>query len=89
VNSVALEIIPVIDLQGEKAVRAAGGERARYQPLISPVCADAEPLSAARGLMALAPFARLYLADLDAIEGRSSNAEAVAAIRTAFPGLEL
>lgn len=83
------DIIPVIDLKGGKAVRAAGGDRARYQPLISPLSPDAEPLSVARGLMALAPFPRLYIADLDAIAGNGGHAETVAAIRAAFPGLEL
>jgi len=83
------EIIPVIDLKGGKAVRAAGGDRACYQPLVSPLCADAEPLSAACGLLALASFAKLYIADLDAISGAGSHAAAVAVIRGAFPDVEL
>ncbi len=83
------EIIPVIDLKGGMAVCAAGGDRTRYQPLRSPLSPEAGPLSVARGLMALAPFSRLYIADLDAIAGGGGHADAVAAIRAAFPGVEL
>jgi phosphoribosylformimino-5-aminoimidazole carboxamide ribotide isomerase len=83
------EVIPVIDLKGGKAVRAAGGDRARYRPLASPLCADGAPLNAAKGLLALHPFRRLYLADLDAIEGRAPQTEAIRALRSAYPDLEL
>ena len=39
--------------------------------------------------MAFYPFNTLYIADLDAIEGRYDNREAIRAIGEAFPSLEL
>ncbi len=39
--------------------------------------------------MALYPFDRLYIADLDAIEGRQDNREAIRDIGASFPSLEL
>jgi HisA/HisF family protein len=85
----AFDIIPVIDLKDGKAVRAIGGERAAYRPLATPLCPDGEPLTAVRGFLALHPFARLYIADLDAIEGGARQAATLEAIRAAFPDLEL
>lgn len=83
------ELIPVVDLMGGKAVRAVGGDRAHYQPLIAPLSPDASPLGAVRGYMALAPFARVYLADLDGIECGTIQHEVIVGIEAAFPDLEL
>lgn len=83
------ELIPVVDLMGGKAVRAAGGDRANYQPLISPLSPDASPLGAVRGFLELAPFARVYLADLDGIESGDIQHEVIAGIEVAFPDLDL
>jgi phosphoribosylformimino-5-aminoimidazole carboxamide ribotide isomerase len=85
----AFDIIPVIDLKDGKAVRAVSGERAAYLPLATALCPDGEPFTAVRGFLALHPFARLYVADLDAIEGRARQDAALQAIRRAFPELEL
>jgi phosphoribosylformimino-5-aminoimidazole carboxamide ribotide isomerase len=38
-----------------------------------------------RGLLALHPFRSLYIADLDAIQGRGDHVAAVRALKTAFP----
>lgn len=83
------EIIPVIDLKSGRAVRAAGGERAAYRPLSTPLCPDGEPLTAARGLLGLHPFSRLYIADLDAIEGGPPQHSVMKSIRAALPQMEL
>ncbi len=85
----AFDVIPVIDLKGGKAVRATGGDRAGYRPLASPLCPDGNPLTAMRGFLALHPFRRAYIADLDAIEGGARQDELLQAIRVAFPQLEL
>lgn len=66
-------VIPVIDIRNGVAVRAVAGDRANYQPLISPLCSSPDPNAVADGLMALHPFPVLYVADLDGIEGRGAN----------------
>lgn len=88
-----MRIVPVIDIRNGAVVRAIAGRRADYRPLQSalPVLAGAPvtPLDVARGLMALYPFDTLYIADLDAIEGRSDNRAAIRAIGDCFPSVEL
>jgi phosphoribosylformimino-5-aminoimidazole carboxamide ribotide isomerase len=88
-----MRIIPVIDIRNGAVVRAIAGRRDDYLPLQSPLTTpagqSAEPIPVARGLMALYPFDRLYIADLDAIEGRRDNRDAIRAIGACFPSLEL
>lgn len=85
-----MDIIPVIDLKGGKAVRAVGAQgRAAYRPLQSPLCPDGDPLDAARGYLSLYPFSRLYVADLDGIETGAVQDLLLQRIRNAFPDLEL
>ncbi len=43
-----LQIIPVIDLQHGMVVRAAGGRRHEYRPLVSKLADDAQPVTVAR-----------------------------------------
>lgn len=83
------EVIPVIDLKAGRAVRAVAGDRAHYRPLATSLCPDGETLSCVRGYLAIHPFRRLYIADLDAIEGGARQDAQLAAIRASFPGLEL
>ena len=85
----AFEVIPVIDLKRGKAVRAVAGNRADYRPLATPLCPDGDPLSAARGFLALHAFPRLYVADLDAIEGGPRQDRILAELAADFPHLEL
>ena len=86
----AFEIIPVIDLMGGVVVHARAGERERYRPLAgSRLCDGAEPAEVVAGLMALHPFRRLYIADLDAIAKRGGHGETVAGLAARFPGREL
>ncbi|MBX6421261.1 MAG: hypothetical protein IRZ06_09690 [Nevskia sp.] len=85
----SLEPIPVLDLKGGIVVRAAGGDRRRYPPLASPLAGGrSDPASVASALLALAPFRRFYLADLDAIAGTGDHDEAVRALVRAHPGVE-
>jgi HisA/HisF family protein len=85
----SLEPIPVLDLKGGIVVRAAGGERSRYPPLASPLAGGrSDPLSVAAALLALAPFRRVYLADLDAIAGCGHHDDVVRALASAHPGVE-
>jgi phosphoribosylformimino-5-aminoimidazole carboxamide ribotide isomerase len=84
-----MEIIPVLDLKGGVVVRARMGERHLYAPIATPLAATSDPLDVARGLLAVHPFATLYVADLDAIEGRGDNSAALRRVKRACPGVSL
>ena len=73
-----MRIIPVLDLKGGQVVRAEQGRRDRYQPIVTPLSASSDAVAVAEGLRRLHPFPTLYVADLDAIEGRGPNSEALA-----------
>lgn len=62
-----MRIIPVIDLKGGLVVRAVGGRRNEYQPIVSSLVASAEPGDVARALVDGFQPAEIYVADLDAI----------------------
>jgi len=62
-----MQLLPVLDLMDGQVVHARGGERTRYRPMRTALCAGAQPEALAQALMGLAPFAALYVADLDAI----------------------
>jgi phosphoribosylformimino-5-aminoimidazole carboxamide ribotide isomerase len=76
-----VRIIPVLDLKGGEVVRAQMGRRDHYQPIVTPLSASSDPVAVAEGLRSLLPFRTFYVADLDAIEGRASNCEAVERLR--------
>lgn len=80
-----MQLIPVIDLQRGQVVHATGGQRALYQPLAS---ADT-PASVARRLCEHCATDTLYLADLDALQQRPPQIEAVAALLLARPAMTL
>jgi phosphoribosylformimino-5-aminoimidazole carboxamide ribotide isomerase len=84
-----MEIIPVLDLKGGVVVRARMGERHLYAPIVTPLAATSDAVDVARGLLALHPFATLYVADLDAIEGRGDNSASLRRIRQQCPGVSL
>ena len=67
-----MKIIPVIDVLNGIAVHGIRGERKRYQPLKSLLCTSADPMDIASAFESLG-FSSLYLADLDAILGKSAN----------------
>jgi phosphoribosylformimino-5-aminoimidazole carboxamide ribotide isomerase len=67
-----MKVIPVIDVLNGVAVHGVRGERERYQPLKSVLCRSADPLEIALTFESLG-FTGLYLADLDAILGKSAN----------------
>lgn len=78
-----MQVIPVIDIRNGFAVRAVAGQRESYAPLLTPLAATSDPLDVARGLMSLHAFPALYVADLDAIEGRGGNRALLAALARA------
>lgn len=84
-----MQLIPVVDLKGGVVVRAHRGEREAYRPIVTPLSPSARPLDVVAGLLSLAPFRTLYVADIDAITGAGSNDEAIAELVRDFPGLDL
>jgi HisA/HisF family protein len=84
-----MEVIPVVDLKGGVVVRARTGERASYRPIETPLSATSEPLDVIAGLLSLHPFRTLYVADLDAIEGRGSAKAILDRIAQEYPHLSL
>lgn len=70
-------------------VHARRGAREAYRPIETPLAGSSAPLDVVAGLLALAPFRTLYVADLDAITGVGDHAMQVDALRRAFPQLEL
>jgi phosphoribosylformimino-5-aminoimidazole carboxamide ribotide isomerase len=84
-----LHAIPVIDLMGGQVVRARMGDRASYRPLESPLSPTSDPIDVVRGVLGIFPFPRLYVADLDAIQGGGDNRQTLRRIRAEFPLLQM
>ena len=84
-----MDIVPVIDLKGGQAVHARLGQRDSYRPVRSRLCPSADPLAVVGAFRALYPFATVYVADLDAIQGDGDNGVVLERLREAFPDLTL
>jgi phosphoribosyl isomerase A len=83
-------VIPVLDLQGARVVRARRGERSSYAPIETPLAKGSAPEAVARGLLDAWPAATLYVADLDAIVARAApDLRSLEAIARACPGVVL
>ncbi|SAL76065.1 1-(5-phosphoribosyl)-5-[(5-phosphoribosylamino)methylideneamino] imidazole-4-carboxamide isomerase [Caballeronia peredens] len=75
-----MQVIPVLDLLDGHAVRAVRGERSRYRPIQSSLCATSDPVAIARALVAATGARTLYVADLGAILGRGAHDVVLAAL---------
>jgi phosphoribosylformimino-5-aminoimidazole carboxamide ribotide isomerase len=84
-----MEIIPVVDLKAGVVVRARMGRRDEYRPIETPLSPTSDPVDVARGLLSVHSFTTLYIADLDAIEGRGDNRRALMRLRETCPQLTL
>jgi HisA/HisF family protein len=82
-------IIPVLDLKHGHVVRARAGDRANYFPIVSPLAAGSSPQEILAGLLGVAPFRSLYVADLDAITGAGDHREALGLLAREAPQLEI
>lgn len=71
-----------------RVVHAREGRRDEYRPLVSRLCAGSAPAAVLAGLLALHPFRRCYIADLDAILGHGGHRDLVAGLCRAHPGVE-
>jgi HisA/HisF family protein len=80
-------IVPVLDLKHGAVVRARAGDRANYRPIVTPLSTDSLPVNVLRGLLGLAPFPIVYVADLDAIAGEGDHRTTLRDIAEANPRL--
>ncbi len=72
-----MRIVPVMDVLRGEVVRAAGGDRSKYQPIESILCPTGEPLPFAYALRERFQCKEIYLADLDAIAGQPPNLDLI------------
>ncbi len=84
-----MDVVPVIDLKGGLVVHARGGRRREDRPIETPLSPTSAPRDVVTGLLRLFPFRRVYVADLDAIEGSGDQAAEIASLAAAYPELEL
>jgi len=80
-----MEVIPVIDLKGGLVVHARMGRRELYRPIRTPLARTSLPVDVVGGIISIYPFATVYVADLDAIEGSENNRASIVDLRKAFP----
>ena len=78
------ELIPVMDLMSGIAVSGKSGQRDTYKPLETVYSQTPDPVEIAISLKRQG-FKRIYLADLDAIEGKGSNLEIAGRINHILP----
>jgi phosphoribosylformimino-5-aminoimidazole carboxamide ribotide isomerase len=71
-------IIPVLDVMNGQVVRAVGGKRHEYRPVVSKLTTSTEPVEVAKALLDATGAGELYVADLDAISGADRSARVVA-----------
>ena len=76
----APRIIPVLDVMNGHAVRAVGGQRDKYQPILCPFTSSRKAYDVAGAVLRLAKASELYVADLDAIMRKARVSSAVQTI---------
>jgi phosphoribosylformimino-5-aminoimidazole carboxamide ribotide isomerase len=76
-----MRLIPVLDVLHGVVVRGVGGRRSEYRPIVSQLTSSTDPVEVARALVEHIRPAELYLADLDAIQGRPPASAVYHAIR--------
>jgi phosphoribosylformimino-5-aminoimidazole carboxamide ribotide isomerase len=72
-----MEIIPVLDIRGGKAVAGKSGDRENYSELKSVYSDSSDPVEIAKNI----PASRVYIADLDGIERGTPDLQLVKKIR--------
>jgi len=82
-----MQIIPVIDIRKGAVMRACAGDRDNYRPVASPLATTSAPADVVAGFLKLFPFEKIYIADLDAIQGRGDNCGDIIALTERFPAL--
>lgn len=82
-----MQIIPVIDIRNGAVMRARAGERDSYTPIVSALAPTSAPVDVVAGFLALYSFERIYIADLDAIQGSGDNRHEIEALIERFPAM--
>jgi phosphoribosylformimino-5-aminoimidazole carboxamide ribotide isomerase len=77
-------IIPVIDIKNGEAVSGKSGMRETYKPLKTIFSQSSDAVEIAKSLKA-AGAKRMYIADLDSIEGEGSNLQIVKKVNEIIP----
>ena len=72
-----------------QVVHARHGNRANYRPIESQLVKGSSIAGVAAALLDFFPFDTLYVADLDAIEGRGNHFSAIEKLAARFPHVEL
>ena len=82
-----MEIIPVIDIYRGRVVHALKGQRSSYQPIQSGLCSGSDPVDIVQAFLDVYPFKKIYIADLDAINGLQINNKIINTLCVQFPGI--
>lgn len=77
-------IIPVLDIKNGNAVSGKSGMRKTYKPLKTVFSGSSDPVKIV-GALKDAGARRMYIADLDAIEGEGSNLQLVKQVNEVLP----
>jgi phosphoribosylformimino-5-aminoimidazole carboxamide ribotide isomerase len=72
-----VKIIPVLDVMNGVVVRAVGGRRAEYKPVVSKLTKSTDPADVLKALIDVTGSDVAYVADLDAIGQSSGPSRAV------------
>jgi HisA/HisF family protein len=81
-------LVPVVDLMQGQVVRGVRGDRSGYRPIESVLCPGSDPVTVARALCRHTGSPRLYVADLDALQGGAAQTTLLQALLDALPGVE-
>ena len=80
-----LDIIPVVDIMAGQVVHARHGDRQNYKPLETSYSPAAETVALVRGVLGMANFRTIYIADLDALMGLEPQIHVLDNLAASFP----
>ncbi|MFK8027729.1 MAG: HisA/HisF-related TIM barrel protein [Gammaproteobacteria bacterium] len=83
-----MKIIPVIDYRQGRVVLAQMGNRESYQAISSVLCETSDIYSVIEGILTLAEFKTIYIADLDCIENQQLNRTIWPTLCSKYPDIE-
>lgn len=83
----AVRIIPVIDILHGQVVHGVAGQRERYAPIRSQLTDSSAPVDIVAAIRQRYGYHDLYIADLDAIQGRSAAYDLYTVLRHPVGGL--
>lgn len=84
-----MKLIPVIDLQAGQVVRAVRGQRALYQPVRSALAGGSDPRQLAPALVDACQADIVYVADLDALQHRPAQTDALRVLLDSVPACQV